>query len=236
MLSLFMSAIEVTIVATALPQIVGKLGGFTLYSWVFAGFLLAQTSTTVIFGKLSDIYGRKPVIIAVTCAFLAASLLCGFAWSMGSLIAFRLLQGLGAGAMQPIAVTIAGDIYTPQERLKIQAWLSAVWAGAAILGPLAGGLIVEKLSWSWIFWGNIPFGLLTIAGYVFFLHEDVARKTSTASRLPRRHPLRACRGELHGGADHERDPVRHRNRGAFRACRHRSRAVLSWSNAAHPNR
>src|SRR5215472_1098158 len=148
MLSLFMSAIEVTIVATVLPQIVGKLGGFALYSWVAAGFLLTQTATTVIFGKLSDIYGRKPVIVGGTIVFLIGSALCGLAWSMSSLIVFRLLQGIGAGSMQPVAVTIAGDIYTPRERLKIQAALSGVWALAAIIGPFAGGLLVEKLSWS----------------------------------------------------------------------------------------
>src|SRR5580765_4422442 len=109
MLSLFMSAIEVTIVANAMPQIGRDLGGFSLYSWVFSAFLLTQTATTVIFGKLSDIYGRKPVIIAGTIIFLIGSALSGIAWSMGSMIVFRLLQGIGAGSMQPVAVTIAGD-------------------------------------------------------------------------------------------------------------------------------
>jgi len=176
MLSLFMSAIEVTIVATAMPQIVRELGGFSLYAWVFSAFLLTQTATTVIFGKLSDIYGRKPVIVGGTIVFLIGSALCGVAWSMGSMIVFRLLQGVGAGSMQPVAVTIAGDLYTPRERLKIQAALSAVWAGAAMVGPFIGGLIVEKLSWSWIFWINIPVGILTVAGFIFLMHEDVAHK------------------------------------------------------------
>jgi len=176
MLSLFMSAIEVTIVATVLPQIVGKLGGFALYSWIAAGFLLTQTATTVIFGKLSDIYGRKPVIVGGTILFLIGSALCGFAWSMTSLIAFRLLQGVGAGSMQPVAVTIAGDIYTPRERLRVQAALSAVWAAAAIVGPFAGGLIVERLSWAWVFWVNIPVGIVTVIGFIFLMHEDIAHK------------------------------------------------------------
>ena len=176
MLSLFMSAIEVTIVATAMPQIVRDLGGFAYYSWVFSAFLLTQTATTVIFGKLADIYGRKPVIIAGTLIFLLGSVLCGFAWSMGSMIAFRLLQGIGAGSMQPIAVTIAGDLYAARERLRMQGALSAVWAGAAMVGPLAGGLLVEHLSWSWIFWINVPVGILTIAGFVVFMHEDVAHR------------------------------------------------------------
>jgi MFS family permease len=173
MLSLFMAAIEVTIVANAMPQIVRDLGGFSLYSWVFSAFLLTQTATTVIFGKLFDIYGRKPVIIAGTIIFLIGSALSGIAWSMGSMIVFRLLQGIGAGAMQPVAVTIAGDLYTPRERLRIQAWLSGTWALAAIIGPLVGGLVVEYVSWSWIFWINIPIGIVTIAGFLMFMHEDV---------------------------------------------------------------
>src|SRR5687768_13127016 len=171
MMSLFMSAIEVTIVATAMPQIVRDLGGFAYYSWVFSAFLLTQTATTVMFGKLADTYGRKPVIIAGTVIFLTGSVLCGFAWSMGSMIAFRLLQGVGAGSMQSIAVTIAGDLYVGRERLRMQGALSSVWAAAAMVGPLAGGLLVEHLSWSWIFWVNVPVGILTIAGFVFFMHE-----------------------------------------------------------------
>jgi EmrB/QacA subfamily drug resistance transporter len=176
MLSLFMSAIEVTIVATAMPQIVRDLGGFAYYSWVFSAFLLTQTATTVIFGKLADIYGRKPTIIAGTIIFLTGSILCGFAWSMGSMIAFRLLQGIGAGSMQPIAVTIAGDYYVGRERLRMQGALSAVWAAAAMAGPLVGGVLVESLSWSWIFWVNVPVGILTIVGFLVFMHEDVAHR------------------------------------------------------------
>jgi EmrB/QacA subfamily drug resistance transporter len=176
-MALFIAAIEATIVATAMPQIVGKLGGFALYSWVFAAFLLAQTATTVLFGKLSDIYGRKPVIIGGILIFLVGSLLCGFAWSMPSMIVFRLIQGLGAGAMQPVAVTIAGDIYSPRERLRIQGWLSSVWVIAAIVGPIAGGLIVQRFNWAWVFWVNIPIGILTIVGFMLFMHEDIEKKT-----------------------------------------------------------
>jgi EmrB/QacA subfamily drug resistance transporter len=176
MFSLFMSAIEVTIVATAMPQIVRDLGGFSLYSWVFSAFLLTQTATTVVFGKLSDIYGRKPVIVGGTILFLVGSALSGIAWSMESMIVFRLIQGIGAGSMQPVAVTIAGDLYTPRERLRIQAALSGIWALAAIIGPLVGGLIVEHASWSWIFWINIPIGIFTIAGFLAFMREDVAHR------------------------------------------------------------
>jgi EmrB/QacA subfamily drug resistance transporter len=176
MLALFMAAVEVTIVATALPQIVGKLGGFAWYTWVFSGFLLTQAVTILVFGKLADLYGRRPVLIGGIAVFLLGSTLCGLAWSMPALIAFRLLQGLGAGSIQPVAATIVGDLYTPQERPRVQGWLSSVWGFAAIVGPLAGGLIVETLSWHWIFWINVPVGLLTIAGLMLFLREDVAHR------------------------------------------------------------
>ncbi len=176
MLALFMAAVEVTIVATALPQIVGKLGGFSYYTWVFSGFLLTQAVTILVFGKLADLYGRRPVLIGGIIVFLVGSTLCGFAWSMPALIAFRLLQGLGAGSIQPVATTIVGDLYEPRERPRVQGWLSSVWGFAAIVGPLAGGLIVEVLSWHWIFWINVPVGILTIVGLTLFLREDVEHR------------------------------------------------------------
>lgn len=174
MLALFMAAVEVTIVATALPQIVGSLGGFAYYTWVFSGFLLTQSVTILVFGKLADVYGRRPVLIGGIVVFLLGSTLCGFAWSMPALIAFRLLQGLGAGSIQPVATTIVGDLYAPRERPRVQGWLSSVWGFAAIVGPLAGGLIVDALSWHWIFWINVPVGILAIAGLSLFLREKVA--------------------------------------------------------------
>jgi MFS family permease len=171
----FMIAIEATIVSTAMPQIVAQLGGLPLYSWVFAAFLLTQTATTVVFGKLADLAGRKRVMLVGIAVFLFGSILCGFAWSMPSLIVFRLVQGIGAGAVQPTAMTIVGDLYAVNERAKIQGWLASVWALSAVLGPLAGGLIIQHFSWAWIFWMNLPIGALAAAGFSAYLHEERVR-------------------------------------------------------------
>lgn len=171
----FMIAIEATIVSTAMPQIVGQLGGLPLYSWVFSAFLLTQTATTVVFGKLSDLIGRKTVMLVGIAIFLLGSILCGFAWSMPSLIVFRLVQGVGAGAVQPTAMTIVGDLYAVHERAKIQGWLASVWALSAVIGPLAGGLIIQHFSWAWIFWINLPIGALATAGFCVYLHENSVR-------------------------------------------------------------
>ncbi|MGV3614495.1 MAG: MDR family MFS transporter [Fimbriimonas sp.] len=183
LLAMFVVAIEATIVATAMPGIVARLGGFSLYAWVLAGFLLSQTATTVVYGKLSDLYGRRPVLIAGITAFLTGSVLCGFAWSMPALIGFRIVQGIGAGAIMPVAVTIIGDLYTPEERGGIQGYLSSVWGISAVLGPLAGGLIVERLSWPWVFWINLPFGIAAIVGLCMYLHEGVERKSHRVDYL-----------------------------------------------------
>ncbi|MDE1180368.1 MDR family MFS transporter [Paraburkholderia sp.] len=172
MASMAMVAIEATIVSTAMPQIVTQLGGLTLYSWVFSSFLLAQTAMTVVFGKLADLYGRKPVILAGIAIFLVGSVLAGFAWSMPAMIVFRLIQGIGAGAIQPVTLTIVGDLYPAKERGKIQGYLASVWAISAVVGPMAGGLIIRDLSWAWIFWINIPIGLASAAGFISFLHEQ----------------------------------------------------------------
>ena len=174
--AMFMIAVEATIVSTAMPQIVGQLGGLQLYSWVFSAFLLTQTATTVVFGKLSDLVGRKNVMLWGIAIFLVGSILCGFAWSMPTMIAFRLLQGVGAGAIQPVGMTIVGDLYSARERGKIQGYLASVWAISAVVGPLVGGLIIQHFSWAWIFWLNVPIGFVALAGFSIFLHENVAHE------------------------------------------------------------
>ncbi|SFE09255.1 drug resistance transporter, EmrB/QacA subfamily [Bacillus sp. OV194] len=175
-IAMFMAAIEGTIVSTAMPGIVGDLGGFALYSWVFSAYLLMQSVTILIYGKLSDLYGRKPVFIIGIIIFLIGSLLCGFAASMKQLIVYRLLQGLGAGAVQPIATTIVGDMYSMEERAKIQGYLASVWGISAILGPLLGGFFVTFSHWSLVFWMNIPLGILAMIGVGKYLYENIEKK------------------------------------------------------------
>ncbi|PLR81396.1 MFS transporter [Bacillus canaveralius] len=176
MLAMFMGAIEATIVSTAMPAIVGDLGGFSLYSWVFSAYLLMNAVTVLIYGKLSDLFGRKPIMTFGIIVFLIGSILCGVAQSMEMLILFRFVQGFGAGAVLPIATTIVGDIYTTEERAKIQGYLSSVWGISAVMGPAIGGLLVEFVSWRSVFWINIPLGILAIAGLWLFLHENVEKK------------------------------------------------------------
>ncbi|NYH27874.1 EmrB/QacA subfamily drug resistance transporter [Paraburkholderia bryophila] len=172
MASMAMVAIEATIVSTAMPQIVAQLGDLHLYSWVFSSFLLTQTAMTVVFGKLADLYGRKPIMLIGIAIFLIGSVLAGFAWSMPAMIVFRLIQGVGAGAIQPVTLTIVADLYPAHERGKVQGYLASVWAISAVVGPMVGGFIIHNLSWAWIFWMNIPIGLASAAGFIAFLRES----------------------------------------------------------------
>ncbi|WP_430084103.1 MDR family MFS transporter [Peribacillus butanolivorans] len=176
MMAMFMNAIEGTIVSTAMPAIVSDLGGFSLYSWVFSGYLLMNAVTVLIYGKLSDILGRKPVLLFGIIVFLIGSILCGFSNSMTELIIYRFVQGFGAGAVAPVASTIVGDIYKNEERARVQGYLSSVWGISAVIGPALGGLIVESLTWKLVFWVNIPLGLLSFVGIWFFLHENIEKK------------------------------------------------------------
>jgi len=172
MMATFMVAIESSIVGTALPTIVAELGGFRLFSWVFAASLLAQAVTVPIYGRLADLYGRKRVFFAGAAVFLVGSILSGCAWGMVPLVLFRAVQGLGAGALQPIAYTIAADIYTPAERARVQGWLSGVFGVAGVFGPALGAFLVEHGSWRAVFWINVPIGIAAIAMLARLLPEQ----------------------------------------------------------------
>ncbi|HTK10029.1 MAG TPA: MDR family MFS transporter [Ktedonobacteraceae bacterium] len=176
MLGMALTALDTTIVGTALPSIVGKLGGITLYSWIFSVYLLTSTVTIPIYGKLADIYGRKPLFLFGSLLFLLGSIACGAAQNMEQLILFRAIQGLGAGAVQPIVLTIIGDIFSLEERSRVQGLFSAVWGLSSIIGPAIGGVIVDSLSWRWVFYINIPFGLISVILLTISLHENVERK------------------------------------------------------------
>lgn len=176
MLSLFMAALEATVVATAMPTVVGDLGGIHIYSWVFTAYLLTSTISVPIYGKLADLYGRKPVLLFGIALFLFGSIASGEASSMSQLIAFRAIQGLGAGSMQPMALTIVGDIFNIEERGKMQGFFGSVWAVAGLIGPMLGGLIVQHLSWHWIFFINVPFGFAAMAIIFFALQERIEKK------------------------------------------------------------
>src|SRR5216683_222527 len=160
MLGMALAALDTTIVGTALPSIVGKLGGITLYSWVFSAYLLTSTTTVPIYGKLADLFGRKPLFLFGTAVFLLGSIAPGAAQSMEHLTIFRAIPGLGAGAVLPIVLTIIGDIFALEERAKVQGLFSGVWGLSSIIGPALGGVIVDHFSWRWVFYINIPFALL----------------------------------------------------------------------------
>lgn len=176
LLSTFLAAIEGTVIGPAGPRIVGDLGGYELLSWVFTAYLLAMAVATPIFGKVSDLYGRKPVFIIGSILFLIGSLLSGLSQSMEQLIIFRAIQGIGAGGLIPVTFTIIGDIYSMEERAKVQGWISSVWGISSLVGPLLGGYVVDSLNWRWVFGFNLPFGLLSLFMIIKYLHEKIEKR------------------------------------------------------------
>ncbi len=181
MLSLFLASMEGTVVATAMPSIVAQLGGLSIYSWVFSIFMLTSTTSVPIYGKLSDLYGRKRVYTISMVLFVAGSVLCASAQTMEQLILFRAIQGLGAGGVLPLAFTIIGELFTLEQRARMQGLFSGVWGVSAVVGPLIGGFLVDQVSWHWIFYINIIPGSLA-AALVWFAwraprREGVSRVT-----------------------------------------------------------
>jgi len=163
MLGMFTAAMDQTVVGTSMPKIIGDLGGFGLYSWVGTGFMLASTATVPVVGKLTDIYGRKPFYMAGILILLLGSALCGSAQNVEQLIAFRVVQGLGAGMIMGIAFAILGDVFTPAERGRWIGLMSGVFASASVLGPLIGGTLTDHVHWRWVFYVNLPLGAVALA-------------------------------------------------------------------------
>jgi EmrB/QacA subfamily drug resistance transporter len=176
MLSTSLIAIDSTILATAVPSIVDDVGGLSQFPWLFSVYLLAQAVSVPVYAKLADTVGRKPVILVGIALFLLGSILCGVAWDMGSLIVMRAVQGLGAGAVLPLTITIAGDIYTVAERAKAQGYIASVWAVSSVVGPSLGGVFAQFASWRWIFFVNIPLCLLAAAMLWRNYDESVERR------------------------------------------------------------
>jgi EmrB/QacA subfamily drug resistance transporter len=176
MLSTALVALDATILATAVPSIVGDLGSFSQFPWLFSIYLLTQAVTTPLYGKLADIVGRRPLLFFGIAVFLAGSVLCGVAWSMPTLIIARAVQGIGAGAVLPMTITVVGDLYSVEERARVQGYVASVWGAAAVIGPTLGGLFSEYLSWRWIFFVNIPLGGLAALMLWRSFHERVVRR------------------------------------------------------------
>jgi EmrB/QacA subfamily drug resistance transporter len=176
MLSTGLVAIDATVIATAVPSVVAELGGFSQFPWLFSIYLLAQAVTVPLYGKFADQVGRKPMMMLGISIFLVASILCGFAWSMVSLIVFRALQGLGAGAVLPMGQTIIGDVYSVAERARVTGYVAGVWAASSVIGPTLGGVFSDYVSWRWIFFVNIPVAIAAMLVLHRSFHESVERR------------------------------------------------------------
>ena len=175
MLATALVALDATIIATAVPSIVRDLGGFSQFPWLFSIYLLAQAVLVPIYGKLADVVGRRPVLFFGIAVFVLGSLLCGLAWSMPTLIAARAVQGIGAGAILPMTVTVVGDLYSVEERARVQGYVASVWGISSVVGPTLGGLFAEYLSWRWIFFINLPLGALAAWMLARAFRENVER-------------------------------------------------------------
>ncbi len=172
----FLVSLDASVVATAMPTVIGQIGGIQLYAWVFSAYLLTSTVTVPIYGKLADLLGRKPVFLASIAIFMVGSMACGQAQTMEQLIAFRLLQGLGAGGVLPINQTILGDAYPLEERARITGVFSTIWGVSGLLGPAIGGFLTEHVSWRWVFYVNFPLCVLSMLLIWKFLHEHIQRR------------------------------------------------------------
>lgn len=178
MLALFLAALELTVVSTAMPTVVAELGGVKHYAWVFTSYMLASTVTVPLYGKLADSVGRKPILFVALALFLLGSAACGQATTMTTLVLARVLQGLGAGGVSPVVLTIIGDLYDVEQRGRMQGWFGAVWAVAGLVGPLVGGLVVQHASWRWVFYLNMPFGVAAALVLAVAYHGTVERRAS----------------------------------------------------------
>src|SRR5437762_225947 len=176
MAGIAVAALDSTVVGTAMPTIIGQLGGIEAYGWVFAAYLLTATTTVPVFATLADSHGRKPIFLVGLALFVGGSALCGLSQSMLQLIVFRAIQGLGAGAVQPIAFTILGDIFEPRQRARMQGLFSSVWGVSAIIGPALGGVITGTIGWRWVFYINVPVGAIAAIIITTVLHEHVSRR------------------------------------------------------------
>src|SRR3954451_4420834 len=179
MTGMFIAALEATVVGTAMPTVIATLGGINHYSWVFSAYLVTSTVTVPVWGKLSDLYGRRIMYQLGIGVFLLGTLLSGMAGSMAQLIVFRAIQGLGAGALIPLGMTIIGDTFSLEERSKMQAYFSGVWGLSSVIGPVIGGFITDQISWRWVFFINLPVGVVAALIIGFALKEPKLKQKPT---------------------------------------------------------